>query len=269
MEKDLIYDFGMHDGRDTAFYLAKGFRVIAVEAMPDLCEQAHERFASSIKAGTLTVLNLAVVDAPGPVTFYTNPHTVWGTVHRSWADRNATLGSPPDGEISVTGVMAQELFSRHGMPYYAKIDIEGSDRLCLEALLNFEDRPRYVSLESDKVSLRALEHEFDLLEQLGYSRFKIVAQHKVPRQRPPRPPAEGGWVQCTFGAGQSGLFGQEAPGRWLSREQAVALYRLIFARYRLVGDRIQGSTALTAKIFRRGMCKVVGTAGWYDTHAAR
>lgn len=59
------------------------------------------------------------------------------------------------------------LFTEYGIPYYAKVDIEGSDRLCLEALLGFADRPRYVSVESDKVSLRALEEEFDLLEQLG------------------------------------------------------------------------------------------------------
>jgi FkbM family methyltransferase len=269
MEADLIYDFGMHDGRDTAFYLAKGFRVIAVEAMPDLCEQACERFADQIKTGALTIINRAVVDTPGPVTFYTNPQTVWGTAHRSWAHRNASLGSPSNGEITVDGALARDLFAEYGIPYYAKVDIEGSDRLCLEALLGFDDRPRYVSVESDKVSFRALEREFDLLERLGYSRFKVVPQHKVTDQRPPQPPAEGEWVQHTFQGGESGLFGQEAPGRWLSRHQAVALYRLIFARYLLVGDRIEGSAAFSAKVARRGLRKVIGAAGWYDTHAAR
>ena len=34
--KDLIYDVGMHKGEDTEFYLRKGFRVIAIEADPDL-----------------------------------------------------------------------------------------------------------------------------------------------------------------------------------------------------------------------------------------
>ena len=33
-EDDLIYDVGMHRAEDTEFYLAKGFRVIAVEASP-------------------------------------------------------------------------------------------------------------------------------------------------------------------------------------------------------------------------------------------
>lgn len=116
---------------------------------------------------------------------------------------------------------------------------------------------------------RALEREFDLLEQLGYRRFKVVPQQKVTDQRPPQPPLEGEWVQHTFQGGESGLFGQEAPGRWLSRHQAIALYRLIFARYWLVGDRMKGNQAFTAKVVRYGLRTVMGAAGWYDTHAAR
>ena len=33
-EQDLIYDVGMHNGDDTAYYLHKGFRVIAIDANP-------------------------------------------------------------------------------------------------------------------------------------------------------------------------------------------------------------------------------------------
>ncbi len=34
MNKSLIIDVGMHTGRDTEFYLKKGFEVIAIEANP-------------------------------------------------------------------------------------------------------------------------------------------------------------------------------------------------------------------------------------------
>src|SRR5690348_14857053 len=40
----LIYDVGLCDGDDTAFYLAKGFRVVAVEANPALVAAAKQRF---------------------------------------------------------------------------------------------------------------------------------------------------------------------------------------------------------------------------------
>ena len=36
MQKDLIYDVGFHRGEDTEFYLAKGFKVVAIEAHPEL-----------------------------------------------------------------------------------------------------------------------------------------------------------------------------------------------------------------------------------------
>jgi hypothetical protein len=35
-ERDLIYDIGLHKGEDSEFYLKKGFRVVAIEALPSL-----------------------------------------------------------------------------------------------------------------------------------------------------------------------------------------------------------------------------------------
>ena len=43
--EDLIYDVGLHIGQDTAFYLEKGFRVVAIEANPVLAHQVAVRFA--------------------------------------------------------------------------------------------------------------------------------------------------------------------------------------------------------------------------------
>ena len=53
----LIFDIGMHVGQDTAFYLAKGFRVIAVEANPLLVRDAEKHFKNQIETGQLTILN--------------------------------------------------------------------------------------------------------------------------------------------------------------------------------------------------------------------
>ena len=41
MVPDLIYDVGMHNGSDTAYYLHKGFRVLAIEANPVLAKQGR------------------------------------------------------------------------------------------------------------------------------------------------------------------------------------------------------------------------------------
>jgi hypothetical protein len=42
-EGALIYDVGAHKGEDTEFYLIRGFSVIAIEAVPELCERTQIR----------------------------------------------------------------------------------------------------------------------------------------------------------------------------------------------------------------------------------
>ena len=69
---EIIYDFGMNEGSDTDYYLAKGFKVVAVEANSMLCSQAERRFAQQIADGRLVLLNVALAraDVKEPVVFY-------------------------------------------------------------------------------------------------------------------------------------------------------------------------------------------------------
>ncbi len=262
---NLIFDVGMHRGEDTRLYLAKGFEVVAVEAIPDLAERAAEELREYVDSGQLVIENVAIAEVAGEVPFYVNRASQWGTIRADWAQRNERLGSPSTASITVTALPFRDLLARHGVPYYLKIDIEGADLLCLEAL-DSADPPTHVSIESDKSSWAALVHEFDLLEGLGYRRYKVVAQHKVPRQQAPSPAREGRYVPWTFSFGASGLFGEETPGRWLSRREALAKYRLIFARYKLYGD--DGLLSRRGAL-RTASQRVGGTAGWFDTHARR
>lgn len=61
---DLIYDVGMHLGDDTAFYLSQGFKVVGIEANPDLAATARQRFSSEIRSGQLTVVNAGIAKHP-------------------------------------------------------------------------------------------------------------------------------------------------------------------------------------------------------------
>jgi SAM-dependent methyltransferase len=45
---DLIYDVGLLDGTDTAYYLFWGYRVVAVDVNPTMIEAARVRFANEI-----------------------------------------------------------------------------------------------------------------------------------------------------------------------------------------------------------------------------
>jgi FkbM family methyltransferase len=236
MKTDLIYDVGLHKGEDSEFYLRKGFRVVAIEALPDYCEIARQRLRPYVESGQLVIVNAAIAERSGPVPFFVNTdNSVWGTTSPEWAKRNERLGRR-SFETTVNGVDFGAILETFGVPYFLKIDIEGADMLCLKALRSCTSRPKYLSVESNKTSWEGLRREFEVLRELGYSRFKVVQQETVDSQVCPFPAKEGSYVDHHFNADASGLFGEEAPGHWLSESEALRIYRGIFLRYKLVGD---------------------------------
>jgi FkbM family methyltransferase len=269
---DLVFDLGLHKGEDTGFYLAKGFRVVAFEADPELISECRDRFSAEIASGRLEIVEGAIVDSPAvgdTITFYKNPSvTVWGTVDPAWRDRNERAGWESE-EITVPAVDFGRCIEKYGIPYYMKIDIEGADILSLKKLGDFEPKPDYVSIESSKVSLEAIDTELDILQGLGYDSFKAVQQATVPGSVAPRPALEGSDIDYTFPRDASGLFGRELAGKWLNREQVKRSYRSIFVGYRIFGnDTFVRKNRITRKMWQllqRLLRRPI--PGWFDTHA--
>jgi hypothetical protein len=161
------------------------------------------------------------------------------------------------------------MLEKFGMPYYLKIDIEGADLHCVRALPRFSERPKYVSLESTMTSSDGLLQEFGLLRDLGYVRFKLVNQLAAPAQVCPFPAREGRYVEHRFVHGSSGMFGDEAPGDWLTYRKAVGEYRKAFLHYRLFGnDGVLSTFNWERPLIWRAKRLLPGRR-WYDTHASR
>ena len=225
---DLIYDVGLHCGEDTDFYLRKGFRVVALEANPDLAQQCRSRFHDFISEGRLKIVEGAVVEpsflesGQSSIRFYRNQSgSAWGTVRGTWAERNERLGTSVT-TIEVDVIDFAAVLQENGIPHYMKIDIEGCDTVCLNALKNFSERPDYISIESDKTSFAGIKGEIDLLASLGYDRFQAIEQMDIPNhQSPPQPAGEGDYVAHRFEPGSSGLFGAELGGKWRSRRDIL------------------------------------------------
>ena len=279
---DLIYDVGLHKGEDAEFYLRKGFRVVAFEADPDLVDSCRERLKEFLDRGQLTIVEGAIVgpDVIGSgrekVRFYKNyDRSVWGTVCTDWVERNARLGTS-SRIIEVNAINFADVIREHGIPYYMKIDIEGCDTVCLRALSGFQERPTYISIESDKTSFGNIEREIDLLIKLGYTSFQAVEQSGISlSQSAPYPPREGKYVAQQFEDGSSGLFGSELGGKWKSRNEILRQYRSIHLGYLLLGDdgsmskwRFRGAGRLHSLAGRfLGLFTHAAVPGWYDTHA--
>jgi FkbM family methyltransferase len=171
---DLIYDVGLHNGDDSAYYLARGFRVVAIEADPVQAEAARTRFAEPIAAGRLTLLNVAVAESEKTAQFWVNEN---GSQFNSFDRAAASRFGDPVHPITVTCERLDTVLARHGIPYYLKIDIEGHDIVCCEQL-SPEKKPPFVSVEMWSLALLMR------LRDLGYDRFKLVNQFTL---RPFRP----------------------------------------------------------------------------------
>jgi FkbM family methyltransferase len=273
MVDDLIYDVGLHRGEDTAFYLAKGFRVVAVEADPSLAELCRSRFSDAIADGRLRIVEGAVSsDTATSVTFYRHSEkSDWGTLREDWAERNLALeGEGTIQAVEVATVQISDLLEESGVPYFMKIDIEGADDLCLRALRDVAEPPAYVSIESSKSDFAELRAELDLLVELGYSRFAAVQQESIPFSAVDTVRRDGTPMRYTFEPNSSGAFGEDV-GEWRDRAAIEDRYRRIFTSFRAFGD---SSPLRRVPVLRRGLnatAKVLPfpLPGWYDLHAGR
>lgn len=208
---DLIFDVGMHVGQDSAFYLAKGFRVVAVEANPILADEARHRFKTDIDSGRLVILNIGVGTQEGTFPFYINAQ------YSEWSSFNKEIGSRGGCKevIEVPMIPFESVINRHGTPYYLKIDIEGYDFVVLERLALVSGRPRFISVENGHA------HMLNFLVDLGYKEYKFINQAEVTKMRCPNPSKEGLDIDWTFPVGASGPFGEDTPGEWKAADQVL------------------------------------------------
>jgi FkbM family methyltransferase len=267
---NLVVDVGLHKGEDTAYYLAKGFRVVAIEADPELAQACRLRFAQEIARGQLDIIEGAIANGRGKVSFFKNEHSVWGSVHKDWADRNAMLGFKST-IIEVDIVDIKSVFRKFGVPFYLKLDIEGGEKIVLSELFNLPSRPHFISFESEKVYFRELLWELRLLVRLGYNRFKVVQQQTIPGSTVQTTDCNGRSMTFRFEDHSSGPFGDDASGSWLTYRQACFRYARIFALYRLFGDYGLLTRYELGLRLRRKLAHLWGqpVPGWYDTHAMR
>jgi FkbM family methyltransferase len=257
----LVFDVGFNIGQDTAFYLSQGHRVIAVEADPTLAEAGRARFAAEVASGQLEIVNVGIAAREGVADFWIcEGKPEFNSFIREIAARDGYRHH----KITIPTVPFSAILRRFGTPHFLKVDIEGHDFLCLEAL-DAEHMPAYLSVESEcPVDGRASGVEDGMrmlrkLRDLGYARFKLIDQADfVSLSRPPsvnwmlqrfsedyllKPPLRSvrGTYRLSqrlmskprlerkfrreFPLGCSGAWGEDTPGRWLDASEAEHAYQ--------------------------------------------
>jgi len=243
-QPDLVFDLGVCNGDDSAYYLSKGYRVVGVEANPLLIPMLRQRFGADIASGRYALLPLGIAEQEGEAEFWVcDDHAVWSSFDRSIASRR---GARHHAEI-VRTTRFRSLLKRYGIPKYCKIDIEGNDNLCLKDM-SPSTRPDYLSVE-----VICAEEQIGLLEALGYTRFKLISQRTLRQPgkamarlkvgasflpivslvttaleaRLTRRRFDGNW---RFPGGSSGPFGEDTHGRWLGAREVTDLAAILARR---------------------------------------
>jgi FkbM family methyltransferase len=186
---ELVFDVGPHEGQDTAYFLRRGSRVVAIDADVRMVEHLRRTFADETHEGRLVVVNAAVADRDDDVLpFHLSKNSWWNSASRDISDR----ADMADRTVEVQSVTLARLIEQHGVPQYCKIDIEGLDAMAVRSL---GDRaPRFISVETECLPgepdasdaadpLATLE----ALRDRGYTRFKLVDQRTLRVLDPDRP----------------------------------------------------------------------------------
>lgn len=179
MNDKLIYDIGAHKAEDTRYYLGRGFKVVAIDADPNLVARNTQLFRDEVAAGLVTFLNYAISNKDNDtIILYLNEDSIRNSVIKEFGTR---FGKAKE-EIKVPTMKMATLMNTYGIPYYCKIDIEGMDAIAVKSMAGVPEIPKFMSVEAEcKVPEELLNEDgiFDTLEALreaGYSRFKIVDQ---------------------------------------------------------------------------------------------
>ncbi|HEV7596303.1 MAG TPA: FkbM family methyltransferase [Gemmatimonadaceae bacterium] len=261
MVKKLVFDVGFNIGQDTAFYLSRGHRVVAIEADPELAEAGRTRFHRDIETGNLEILNVGIAQQEGSAEFWIcEAKPEFNSFHQGIAARDGYATH----SIRIPTTRFGSVLRRFGTPYFLKIDIEGNEMLCLDDL-NSHSLPKYLSIESEcpvdenPISVADGLRVLHKLRDLGYQRFKLIDQFTfcsitVPASfdsiidsasrrwlmRPPLSRVRGAHrlsqrlitksklersLKWEFPVGSSGAIGEDTAGDWINHEDAERAYR--------------------------------------------
>ena len=212
----IIFDIGSNNGDDIPYYLLKAHKVVAVEANPLLCAHIESRFPNEILSGRLCVQNVALTSSNQEyIDFYIHKqHHVLSSLSPQSDIQDYT-------KISVKTLSLDQLVLRYGIPYYIKIDIEGTDEDILESLGHLSLKPSYLSAEAHKISVFAL-----LSERLNYNSFKLVDGKSVPysyRKTIVESLFHDKPYGYSFPPHSAGPFGNDIFGQWMDKSSFLKL----------------------------------------------
>jgi FkbM family methyltransferase len=159
----LVFDVGANRGDMTALFLGLGAQVVAVEPTPALARLISGRYRSR----HLTVETCAIGATVGRLPLNLGRYDEHSTLSEQWR----TLAPERfDGTIEVPVLTLDDLIAVHGVPDFAKIDVEGFE---LEVLTGLGQPVPALSFEFRDALADTTRGCLEMLLSLGPYRFSF------------------------------------------------------------------------------------------------
>lgn len=178
----LIFDIGANDGHKTEAFLQLAEKVISCEPDKENFKLLETRFRN--KKGRVILENKALSDKNGTAVMHIHhPGSAFNTLSEKWANILEADGIKRWDEPvhfsekqNIETITLDQLVSRHGIPGFIKIDVEGFEENVLRGLSH---RIPWLSFETLLPDYRnELEHCLDIIQLLDNSAMYNIALHE-------------------------------------------------------------------------------------------
>jgi len=256
-KSNTVFDLGFYDGADSKAYLEGGYCVVGIEADPYLVQVALANFAVWISTGQLRLANVALspsgFDKKWQVFYLSKCTREWNSFYATVGCRSCVPPHVPDStacnQIPVKSIPCTGVFSTFGQPQYLKLDIEGAEPGCFQAMQIPELKPYLPEFLSSEITELSY---LDTLYKIGFRSFKLVRQD---------------WLHSGVGS-HSGPWGNhaldcKAGPAWRTYEEARAEFAQILYKPFNPSDPCPGGIC---PIHGQGCNRTATTYMWYDVH---
>jgi FkbM family methyltransferase len=156
---DLVFDVGAGDGTTTDRLVARGARVICVEAHPTRASALRERYGVARYGGRLGPAGGSAAGAPVVV------------VDMGLANRTGRIPTSVPG-VTIQLTTLDEMIRAFGTPRYCRIDVGGDPESILDGLtVATEPVIPLLSFEFKAARIENMRRALERLTRLGYRRF--------------------------------------------------------------------------------------------------
>lgn len=171
---DLVFDIGANIGDHTKLFLDLGCRVVAVEPQRNCVATLRRSFGDRID-----IVQAAITDRMGTAMLkkHDTLHAM-ATLSDEWLSRSDKTGEWFRRE-RVETITFDDLIARYGIPKFAKIDVEGSERKLFEGLSVAVNALRFEFARELMADAKAC---LAKLEALGRYEYNYSASYKTEMQ---------------------------------------------------------------------------------------